>query len=277
MELKLEKPICFFDLETTGLSITKDRIVQIAIVKVLQDGTSEELDLIVNPEIEISDENAKIHGITNEIARTYPTFKEHCSTIISFIGDSDLAGYNSNKFDIPFLAEEFIRNDVNFDLMNREFVDIQNIFHKMEQRTLSAAYQFYCNQNLDNAHNALHDVRATKEILFAQIRKYDNLDKDISFLAKFSKNNNDALVDFAGRLSRNKYNKICYNFGKHKGKTVEEVNSLEPGYYGWMMGADFPLHTKECLKKEMGRIRDMNNQHTMEKKLNSLKDKFNTK
>ncbi len=277
MKIALKNPLCFFDLETTGLSITQDRIVQIAIIKLEQDGSSSELNLIINPEVTISKENALIHGITNEIASKHKNFKEQANQIIEFIGNSDLAGYNSNKFDIPFLAEELIRNNVEFDLANRQFVDIQNIFHKMEQRTLYAAYKFYCDKKLENIHDALYDAKATMEVLMAQVTTYDDLENNVEFLSKFSRQNTEELIDFAGRLTLNKDNEVVYNFGKHKGKTIKQVSISEPGYYGWILNADFPLHTKQCLKKEMDKIKSKKieqDSKEMENKLNQLKNKF---
>lgn len=280
MELNLNNSLCFFDLETTGLSLTNDRIVQIAIIKIDTQGIKHELNLIINPEVHISEENAQIHGITNEIASKHKNFKENSKLIIDFIGNSDLAGYNSNKFDVPFLAEEFLRNGIEFNLADRQFIDVQNIFHKMEQRTLSAAYEFYCQKELNNAHNAIYDTKATMEILLAQISKYKNLENNISFLSNFSKSNSDELVDFAGRLTKNKKGQIIYNFGKHKGKSIQEVLMQEPGYYGWMLDADFPLHTKLCLRQEVERIKNLKSRESesgFEDKLSQLKNKFNSK
>jgi DNA polymerase III subunit epsilon len=274
MALQLERPLCVFDLETTGLQITKDRIVQIAVIKLFEDGHTETFNELVNPGQTISAEISAIHGITNEMVADAPTFEALAPRLLEFIGDADLAGYNSNKFDIPVLSEELLRCSIDFDLGARHFVDVQNIFHKMEQRTLAAAYQFYCGKQIENAHNALFDTLATLEVLQAQIQKYDNLDNNIASLAKFSTVGTQQNADFAGRLSFDDNREVCYNFGKHKGKTVAQVLKLEPGYYGWMLEADFPLHTKQVLRKEMERIKAGNTAHQIEDKLELLKNKF---
>ena len=274
MPLQLLRPLCVFDLETTGLQITKDRIVQIAIIKMLPDGQQVTFNELVNPEQNIPDEIAAIHGITNEMVINAPTFKELAPSVIDFIGESDLAGYNSNKFDIPVLSEELLRCGIDFDLGARHFVDVQNIFHKMEQRTLAAAYQFYCGKKIENAHNALFDTLATLEVLQAQTERYNDLSQDIAGLAKFSTVGDHKIADFAGRLCFNEKEELCYNFGKHKGKTIERVFKEEPGYYGWMLEADFPLHTKQVLRKEMERIKNANSGLNLEDKLELLKNKF---
>jgi len=280
MSLLLTKPLCVFDLETTGLQITKDRIVQIGIIKIEPNGNQIELSQLINPEIIIPEETIAIHGITNEKVSNEPTFREFAPTLTSFINDSDLAGYNSNKFDIPILAEELLRCGIEFNLGNRNFVDVQNIFHKMEQRTLAAAYQFYCNKEIKNAHDALYDTKATLEVLIAQTKRYEQLSKDIKGLAEFSRISTNEIVDFAGRLAKNEKGEIIYNFGKHKGKTLEQVMSQEPGYYGWMLEADFPLHTKQCLKEEMAKLKNVKSEEnsiSLEDKLSLLKNKFNSK
>lgn len=274
MPLQLVRPLCVFDLETTGLQITKDRIVQIAIIKLLPDGTQEEFNALVNPEQVIPEEITAIHGISNEMIKNAPTFKEIAPQVIDFIGNADLAGYNSNKFDIPVLSEELLRCEIAFDLGARHFVDVQNIFHKMEQRTLAAAYQFYCGKTISNAHNALYDTLATLEVLQAQTERYSDLSNDIEGLAKFSTVGDNQIADFAGRLCWNAKNELCYNFGKHKGKTIEKVLKEEPGYYGWMLDADFPLHTKAVLRKEMERLKDLQNEGSLEDKLAQLQSKF---
>ena len=278
MNIKLKNPLCVFDLETTGLQITKDRIVQIAILKVHPDTSQEELNLIVNPEMDIPQEVIDIHGITNERALKAPTFKEIAEEVKAFIGNSDLAGYNSNKFDIPVLAEAFLRVGINFDLTNRNFIDVQNIFHKMEQRTLVAAYKFYCEKELKNAHDAMHDTKATWEVLEKQLDKYD-LDCHAAALADFSRAGTNKVIDMAGRIALNTKNEVVYNFGKHKGKTIEEISKKEPGYYGWMLEADFPLYTKSVLRKAMEDIKDKRRENTeknMGKKLTDLQKKFNS-
>lgn len=274
MALQLKRPLCVFDLETTGLQITKDRIVQIAIIKLFEDGHTETLNELVNPGQNIPDEIAAIHGITNEMVATAPTFNELAPRLLTFIADADLAGYNSNKFDIPVFSEELLRCGIDFDLGARHFVDVQNIFHKMEQRTLSAAYKFYCGKQIENAHNALYDTLATLEVLQAQTEKYSDLDNDIAGLAKFSTVGTQQNADFAGRLSYNEQHEVCYNFGKHKAKTVAQVLKLEPGYYGWMLEADFPLYTKQVLRKEMERIKAANASVQIEDKIELLKNKF---
>ena len=285
MKLKLERPLAIFDLEATGLNISKERIVEIAILKINPDGSEERFKSLVNPEIEISDEVSKIHGITNDDVKDSPTFKQLSEKIIAFIGDADLAGYNSNKFDIPLLAEEFLRADCDVDLSKKNFVDVQNIFHKMEQRTLVAAYKFYCNEELVNAHDAMNDTNATWEVLKAQLERYDNLEKTVPFLSEFSRNGN--ALDFAGRLALNDKKEAIYNFGKHKGKTIAEVHKIEPGYYSWFVSpqTDFPLTTKQKLKEIMEEIKSNDKKQTtqpenevsLDEKLNALKNMFSKK
>ena len=226
MQLNLKNPIVFFDLETTGINIVKDRIVEISFVKVHPNGKEESKTRRINPEMPIPPESTAIHGITDE--------------------DVKDCGYNSNRFDIPLLAEEFLRAGVDIDLNKRKFVDVQTIFHKMEQRTLSAAYKFYCDKSLENAHTAEADTMATYEILKAQLDRYpDDLQNDIDFLSKYSSFTNN--VDFAGRMIYNEDGKEVINFGKYKGKLVEEVLKTDPGYYSWIMNGDFPLNTKKIL------------------------------
>lgn len=278
MNLNLKKGLCVFDLETTGIQITKDRIVQIAIIKLLPSGEQLEYNRLVNPEMTIPEEIVQIHGISNEMVKECPKFFEIAKEVSEFIGESDLAGYNSNKFDIPVLAEEFLRCDFNFDLSKRKFIDVQNIFHKMEQRTLTAAYQFYCGKTIENAHDALYDTRATLDVFLAQIERYSELKNEIDFLSEFSRGSNNELLDFAGRLAINEKGEAIYNFGKHKGKTISDVMKSEPGYYGWMLEADFPLYTKQCLKNEMQKIKNAKIEDvSIEDKLNLLKQKFNSK
>ena len=277
MNIQLVKPLCVFDLETTGLNISNDRIVQIAILKIHPSGNKEELNLLINPEMTISDSNSAIHGVTNEMVKDAPTFKEAGQKIVEFIGDSDLAGYNSNKFDVPVLAEEFLRVDIDFDLSTKDCVDIQNIFHKMEQRTLVAAYKFYCSKELINAHDAMADTVATWEVFEKQLEQYDNLQPNIDFLADFSRNSVHKNIDFAGRLAINENNEAIYNFGKHKGKTIKEISVSEPGYYGWMLEADFPRYTKKILLQEMEKIKaekKEENQQDFNSKLSQLQNKF---
>jgi DNA polymerase-3 subunit epsilon len=284
MNIHLKRPLAIFDLETTGINITQDRIVEIAILKLNVDGSEERYEQKVNPEMEMSEEIIAIHGITNEELKSKPTFKELTSDLKKFIEGCDFGGFNSNRFDVPVLVEEMLRVDEDFDISDRKFVDVQNIFHKMEKRTLAAAYQFYCKKELINAHSAMADTVATWEVLNAQIERYKDLSGDVDFLAEFSTNHDFTRVDFANRLARNEKEEVVYNFGKHRGKTIEEINKIEPGYYGWMLHADFPLDTKQCLKKEMNRIKAIKNlekqakqqaqEEQMENKLNQLKNKF---
>jgi len=245
MTLNLSKPICFFDLETTGVNISKDRIVEISILKVFPNGNKESKTWLVNPEIPIPKEVSLIHGVTDERIANEPTFKELSKEISALIKDSDLAGFNSNRFDIPLLAEEMLRAGLDFDMKNRLAVDVQTIFHKMEQRTLGAAYKFYCNKDLENAHSAEADTNATYEVLKAQIERYDEIENDAKFLAEFSSRKKSA--DFAGFINYNKEGEECFSFGKHKGKKVLDVMEQEPGYFGWLLNADFPLYTKKVL------------------------------
>jgi DNA polymerase-3 subunit epsilon len=245
MQLNLTKPICFFDLETTGINISSDRIVEISILKVYPDGKEETYTKRVNPTIPIPSEVTKVHGISDADVTNAPTFKEISKEVHNLIKDADLGGFNSNRFDIPLLAEEMLRADVDFDMKGRVAVDVQTIFHKMEQRTLSAAYKFYCDKNLDDAHSAEADTLATYEVLKAQVAKYDDLENDTKFLAEFS--SRKKFADFAGFIAYNKKGEECFSFGKHKGKTVEAVLNDEPGYFGWLLNADFPLYTKKVL------------------------------
>ena len=245
MELKLSKPICFFDLETTGIDITKDRIVEISILKVYPNGNKESKTWLVNPTIPIPKAASDVHGITDERVAGEPTFKELAKQIHNMIKDSDLAGYNSDRFDIPLLAEEMLRAEVDFDLGNRVSVDVQTIFHKMEQRTLSAAYKFYCGKDLIDAHTASADTNATYEILKAQLDRYDNLENNIKKLSEFTYRKQ--IADFAGFIGYNDKGEEVFTFGKHKGKRVEDIFDEEPGYFGWLLSADFPLYTKKIL------------------------------
>ena len=245
MELKLHKPICFFDLETTGIQVSKDRIVEISILKVFPNGNKESKTWLVNPEMNIPAETTAIHGISNEKVANEPTFKQLAPTVYQMIKDSDLAGFNSDRFDIPLLAEEMLRAEIDFDMKNTVTVDVQTIFHKKEQRTLSAGYKFYCNKDLDGAHSAAVDTNATYEILLAQLERYPDLDNTIKELSEFSTRKKS--VDFAGFIVFNKENVEVFSFGKHKGRKVEEVLQTEPGYYNWIQNADFPLYTKKVL------------------------------
>lgn len=245
MELKLNRPICFFDLETTGVDVAKDRIVEISIFKVYPNGNKESKTWLVNPTIPIPPQSTAVHGISNEQVANEPTFKELANQIHNMIKDSDLAGYNSDRFDIPLLAEELLRAEVDFDMKNRVSVDVQTIFHKKEERTLSAAYRFYCNESLENAHSAEADTKATYEILKAQLDRYSDLENDMKSLSDYTTRKKS--VDFAGFIALNEQGKEIFTFGKNKGQLVEEVLEKEPGYFGWIQGADFPLYTKKVL------------------------------
>lgn len=245
MDLNLKRPICFFDLEATGTSVTNDRIVEISILKVYPNGNRESRTWLVNPEMQMSEEVIAIHGISNEKVANEPTFKELAHRIHDMIKDSDLAGYNSNRYDIPLLVEEFLRADIDFDLGKRVSVDVQNIFHKKEQRTLSAAYKFYCGKDLENAHSAEADTEATYEILKSQLDRYSDLENDISFLSEYS--NRFKAADFAGFIIYNEDEVECFSFGKYRNQPVSEVLERDPGYYGWVQRADFPLYTKKVL------------------------------
>lgn len=243
MQLNLKNPLIFFDLETTGINIVKDRIVELSYVKVMPNGTETVKTYRINPEMPIPPESTAIHGITDEDVKDCPTFKAIARTLAAQIEGCDLAGYNSNRFDIPLLAEEFIRADVDINLNKRKFIDVQTIFHKMEQRTLSAAYKFYCDKNLENAHTAEADAMATYEVLKAQLDRYPELTNDVAFLSQFSAYSKN--VDFAGRMIYNDKGEEVINFGKYKGRLVSEVLQSDPGYYAWVMNADFPLNTKK--------------------------------
>lgn len=245
MELNLTKPICFFDLEATGTNLAKDRIVEIAVLKVYPNGNKESKSWLVNPEMKIPADVVAIHGISNEKVQNEPTFKELAPQVHDMIKGCDLGGYNSNRFDIPLLVEELLRAGIDFEMKNMLSVDVQTIFHKMEQRTLSAAYKFYCGRDLEDAHSAEADTMATYEVLKSQLDKYSNLENNISSLAEFSARKKCA--DFAGFVSYDKNGAEVFGFGKYKGKNVEKVFEEEPGYFGWIQNADFPLYTKKVL------------------------------
>ena len=247
MFLNLTKPLVFFDLETTGINIAVDRIVEMYFIKVYPDGKEENLRELVNPTVPIPIKVSEIHGIYDADVADKPTFKELATKLNQFLGDCDFAGFNSNKFDFPLLVEEFLRAEVDFDITKRKFIDAQRIFHIMEPRNLAAAYKFYCQKELTDAHTAEADTRATYEVFKAQLEKYEELEKDITFLHKFS--GQADLVDLAGRIVLDKNGKEVFNFGKHRGKTVQQVLTQEPQYYNWMMNADFPLQTKQVLTK----------------------------
>jgi DNA polymerase-3 subunit epsilon len=260
MKLNLIRPLAFFDLETTGINVGADRIVEIAILKAMPDGTELIKTMRINPEMPIPLQSSLIHGIYDEHIADAPKFTEAAAELAEFIGDADLAGYNSNRFDIPVLLEEFLRAGVDFDMTDRKFVDVQNIFHQMEQRTLRAAYKFYCDKDIINAHSAEADITATYHVLLAQLARYENVDfedkqgnisqpvkNDVDSLHAFTNMNKP--VDFAGRMVFNENGEEVFNFGKHKNKTVEQVFDIEPSYYAWMKQGDFPLYTKKKLEE----------------------------
>lgn len=273
MNLNLKKPIVFFDLETTGVNIATDKIVEISILKIFPNGNKESKTWLVNPEIEIPKEATEVHGITNEKVVTEPTFKELASKINEMIDDSDLAGFNSNRFDIPLLAEELMRAGIDFDMNNRKAIDVQVIFHKKEQRTLSAGYQFYCGKELEGAHGAEADTNATYEILLAQLDKYDDIENSVDALSKFSSHGKRA--DFAGFILYDDDKKEIFSFGKYKGRVVEEVLKENPGYNNWIQNADFPLYTKKVLREIKERMSEPKKTMTDEEKLQALQAKFN--
>lgn len=250
MHLNLKKPLAFIDLETTGINISSDRIVEIAIIKINTDGTRQVKRKLINPEMPIPPGATEVHGITNEMVKDAPTFKQAANEIKQFIESCDLGGYNSNRFDIPMLAEEFLKTGLEFDLNDRKLVDVQKIFHMMEQRTLSAAYKFYCDKNLDGAHSAEVDATATWEILEAQLLRYPQLGNTIESILKAT--GEDLIVDFARRFVFENGVEV-FNFGKHKGRPVTDVLKQEPQYYDWMMKGDFPLHTKQKLTEILNR------------------------
>ncbi len=256
MKLILKRPIAFFDLETTGVNVASDRIVEISILKINIDGSEEIKTKRINPEMPIPLESSLVHGIYDDDIKDAPTFANIARGIAQFLDKCDLGGFNSNKFDVPMLLEEFLRVNVDFDIEGRKLVDVQNIFHQMEQRTLKAAYKFYCGKDLENAHSAEADIRATYDVLLSQIEKYENIEytdkqgvksipvkNNVEALHKFTYLNNN--VDFAGRMIFNKSNEAEFNFGKHKGRKVVDVLRSEPSYYDWIMKGDFPLYTKK--------------------------------
>ncbi|RFS25060.1 3'-5' exonuclease [Chitinophaga silvatica] len=242
--LLLKRPLAVIDLETTGTNVATDRIIEIAIIKVFPDKTTQSKVKRINPGIPIPAGSSAIHGIKDEDVKDAPTFKQVAGELKQFLDNCDLAGYNSNRFDIPLLVEEFLRVEVNFDVSKRKFVDVQRIFHLMEKRTLAAAYKFYCDKQLENAHSAEADAMATYEILEAQLSRYEHLQEDIDSLATFTKE--EDYIDFARRLVMQGGQEV-FNFGKYKGRPVREVLKAEPQYYDWMMKADFPLNTKQKL------------------------------
>ena len=245
MKLNLKRPLVFFDLETTGVDTAKDRIVEISMVKVMPDGEEIVRTRLINPQMHIPEDATAVHGITDEDVKDQPTFAQIAKSLSQFIEGCDFGGFNSNRFDLPMLVEEFLRAGVDVDFKKRKFIDVQNIFHKMEQRTLVAAYKFYCNKDLTDAHSAEADTRATYEVLKAQLDRYSELQNDVAALAEFS--SRGETVDYAGRIVYNDKGEEVFNFGKYKGVKVSEVFQREPSYYDWMMNGDFPLYTKKVI------------------------------
>ncbi|MBQ3535907.1 MAG: 3'-5' exonuclease [Alistipes sp.] len=245
MKLNLKRPLVFFDLETTGVDTAKDRIVEISMVKVMPDGEEIVRTRLINPQMHIPEDATAIHGITDEDVKDQPTFAQIAKSLYKFIEGCDFGGFNSNRFDLPMLVEEFLRAGVDVDFKSRKFIDVQNIFHKMEQRTLVAAYKFYCDKDLTDAHSAEADTRATYEVLKAQLDRYAELQNDVTALAEFSARGETA--DYAGRIGYNEKGEEVFNFGKYKGVKVSEVFQREPSYYDWMMKGDFPLYTKKVI------------------------------
>ncbi len=248
--LKLTRPLAFIDLETTGINLGTDRILEIGMVKILPDGNKSVKRKLLNPEMTIPQASIDIHGITNDMVKDAPNFKQAAHDIKQFLDNCDLSGYNSNRFDIPMLMEEFLRVEVEFDMKGRRLVDVQKVFHMMEQRTLSAAYKFYCQKNLEGAHSAEVDATATMEILQAQVERYPQIGNTVDSILKFT--GEEVVVDFARRFIMEKGVEV-FNFGKHKGRPVTEVLKAEPQYYDWMMRGDFPLHTKQKLTEILNR------------------------
>ena len=250
MPLLLQRPLVFIDLETTGTNLATDRIVEVAIVKVLPDGTKQVKHKIVNPQMPIPKNSSDIHGITDDKVQDAPTFKEVANELKQFIDNADLSGYNSNRFDIPLLMEEFLRAGITLDMTGRRMLDVQHIFHMMEKRTLGAAYKFYCEKELLDAHSAEADASATWEILEAQLTRYTHLGETIDTILQFT--GEEQIVDFARRFIMENEVEV-FNFGKHKGRPVRDVLKAEPQYYDWMMKGDFPLHTKQKLTEILNR------------------------
>ena len=250
MALQLTRPLAFIDLETTGVNLATDRIVEIAIVKVLPDGTHQIKRKLINPQMPIPASSTNIHGITDEMVKDAPSFKQVANEMRQFIDNCDLAGYNSNRFDLPLLVEEFLRSGLEFDVTERHLVDVQKIYHFMKPRTLSAAYKFYCEKSLEDAHSAEADAMATWEVLQAQLIKYDQLGNTLETVVKLT--GHEQIVDFARRFIMENGVEV-FNFGKHKGRSVAEVLKAEPQYYDWMMKGDFPMHTKQKLTEILNR------------------------
>jgi DNA polymerase-3 subunit epsilon len=249
MKINIKNPLIFFDLETTGIDIVHDRIVEICYLKVYPNGDEESKTRIINPEKPIPPQASEVHGIFDADVKEAPTFKSIAKSLAEHIEGCDLAGYNSNRFDIPLLAEEFLRAEVDIDLRKCRFIDVQNIFHKKEQRTLSAAYKFYCDKDLENAHSAEADTKATYEILQSQLDRYSDIKNDVDFLAEYTSYGNN--VDFAGRVVYDDKKREVINFGKYKGQLASDVLRKDPGYYGWIQQGDFALHTKKVFTNIM--------------------------
>ncbi len=273
MNLDLKKPIVFFDLETTGINIANDKIVEISILKVFPNGNKESKTWLVNPEMEIPQGSIDVHGITNEKVATEPTFKELAAKVNEMIDGCDLAGFNSNRFDIPLLAEELMRAGIDFEMKNRKAIDVQVIFHKKEQRTLGAGYQFYCDKELEGAHGAEADTNATYEILLAQVEKYEDIGNTVDALSEYSTHGKRA--DFAGFILMDEEDQEIFSFGKYKGRTVVEVLKENPGYNNWIQNADFPLYTKKVLREIKERMSAPKNKMSDAEKLEALQQKFN--
>jgi DNA polymerase-3 subunit epsilon len=253
MNLKLKRPIVFFDLETTGVDTATDRIVEISLVKIGVDGSKSVKTRRINPERHIPKEATEVHGITDEDVKDEPTFRQIAKSLAQYIEGCDFGGFNSNRFDLPMLVEEFMRAGVDVDFRKRKFIDVQNIFHRKEQRTLVAAYKFYCDKDLANAHSAEADTLATYEVLEAQIERYPDIGDTVEQLSEFS--SNGEIVDFAGRLAMNDKGEEIFTFGKYRGQSVEEVFRKEPSYYRWMMDGDFPQYTKKVITEIRLRIK----------------------
>lgn len=247
MNLTLKRPLVFFDLEATGMSVSTDRIIDIFLIKINPDGTEETLHHLLNPGMPIPEQSSAIHNIFDKDVEGKPSFKDVAHELNRFLDGCDFAGFSSNRFDFPLLVEEFYRCEIDFEIDSRKFIDVQRIFHIMEPRNLAAAYKFYCNCELENAHSAEADTRATFEVFKAQLDKYEQLEKSIEGLHKISGQGN--LVDLAGRIVMNEKGQEVFNFGKHKGKTVDEIFAKEPVYYDWIMKGDFPLQTKRVVTK----------------------------
>ncbi|MCH5239549.1 MAG: 3'-5' exonuclease [Muribaculaceae bacterium] len=245
MELQLQRPLIFFDLETTGTNVIRDRIVEISFIKVFPDGREERRTRRINPGIPIPAAATAVHHISDEDVKDEPTFRQISKSLYDIFEGCDIAGFNSNKFDVPLLMEEFGRCGINFDIAGRHFIDVQNIFHKMEQRTLVAAYRFYCGKELDGAHSALADTAATYEVLKEQLNRYSELENDVEALAKFSTMGRN--LDLAARIVLDDQDRPIFNFGKHKGKTVKEVLKRDPSFFDWMMQGEFAKNTKDVL------------------------------